>query len=394
VTSFEKIQKGWHRLRRRHRWLAMAIVVVVLVRLCLPFAVKAYVNHSLNRSREYAGRIGRVGFQLWRGRYQIHSIEIFKRNGEVKVPFFSASRLDLAIEWKELFHGSLVGQAIMQEPRLNFVSGPTADQSQTGKNERWDKVLGSLFPFRLNRVEIDDGQIHFRNPNSSPPVDIFLTQVSATATNLTNARDLRKELPSGLVAHGTTVAGGGVEIQLQLNPMAQAPTYQFTGQVTNIALAGLNDFLRAYGKFDVADGVFALYASVAAKDGSYDGYLKVFFDRLNVFEWDKERKKDALKIFWEAIVGTTATIFKNQFKDQLATKIPISGTYDSKSVGVGSAIATLLRNAFVRALVPKLDEPVTVEKVKVKEEKKPEPTGKETEADSEGAKGAKGLIKQ
>ena len=253
-------------------------------------------------------------------------------------------------------------------------------------------MLESLFPFRLNRVEIADGQIHFSNPHSSPPVDIFLTQVSAAATNLTNARDLREELPAGLVARGTTVAGGGVEIQLQLNPMAEAPTYQLTGQVTNIALAGMNDFLRAYGKFDVANGVFALYASVAAKDGNYDGYLKVFFDRLNIFEWDKERKKDALKIFWEAIVGTTATIFKNQLKNQLATKIPISGSYDNNSIGVGTAIATLLRNAFVRALVPKLDEPVTVEKVEKKE--KPEHASNETQADPDDAKGARALIKR
>ena len=100
-----------------------------------------------------------------------------------------------------------------------------------------------------------------------------------------------------------------------------------TAQLTNVDLTALNNFLRAYGKFDVARGDFALFASIASKDGNYDGYLKVFFNKLDVFAWEKERKKNVLKIFWDAIVGTAADIFKNQSRDSLATRIPISGSY-------------------------------------------------------------------
>jgi len=89
----------------------------------------------------------------------------------------------------------------------------------------------------------------------------------------------------------------------------------------------------------------------------------VFFRDLNVFEWEKERKKNVLEIFWQAIVGTLATVLKNQPKDQLATKIPITGSFGKTDVHLWPTIATLLRNAFIRALVPKLDQPVKVEKV-------------------------------
>ena len=147
MKLFEKFQSRWRRLRRRHRWLAVLIVVVVLIRLCLPFAVKAYVNHSLNRSREYAGRIGHLDIQLWRGRYRIHSIEIFKRNGEVKVPFFAASRLDLAIEWSELFHGSLVGQVIMYRTAVEFLSAaPPPRNRKTEKMKDGTSCWKAFFP--------------------------------------------------------------------------------------------------------------------------------------------------------------------------------------------------------------------------------------------------------
>jgi hypothetical protein len=49
--------------------------------------------------------------------------------------------------------------------------------------------------------------------------------------------------------------------------------------------------------------------------------------------------------------------------------VPISGSYHDNSIGVWRAIGTLLRNAFVRSLLPKLDEPVTIQPVEKKAEK-------------------------
>ena len=258
----------------------------------------------------------------------------------------------------------------MDRPRLNFVSGPTADQTQTGTNESWSAMLETLFPFQLNRLEITNGQIHFQNQYSIPPVDIFLNELSATATNLTNSREIKSELPAGLTAHGTTIGGGGLDLRLQLNPLTETPTYQLTTQLTNVNLTALNDFLKAYGKFDVERGKFALFASVAAKDGNYDGYLKVFFNNLDVFAWEKERQKNVLQIFWQAVVGTLTTAFKNQPKDSLAARIPISGSYKDQKIGMWTAVASLMRNAFIRALVPKVDEKVTVQNVEQKVEEK------------------------
>jgi hypothetical protein len=190
---------------------------------------------------------------------------------------------------------------------------------------------------------------------------------------LTNARNVQSELPAGVTAHSTTVGGGRLEIQLQLDPVAKAPTYQVTAQLTNVNLPALNDFLKAYGKFDVERGGFNLFASIAAKDGNYDGYAKVFFTKLDVFAWEKERKKNALEIFWQGIVGTLAAAFKNQPHDYLAARIPIYGSYGKEKIGAWRAVGTMLRNAFIKALVPKLDEQATVRQVERKEEAEGKP---------------------
>ena len=162
------LRRRWRRTPRAVKWTLISIVfVLVVVRLCLPSVVEGYVNRQLNGSHDYGGRIGHVDVQLWRGEYRIHAIEIVKRQDGGQAPFFAASRVDFSIEWRELFHRAVVGQVAMLQPKLNF------EQTQTGTNESWDKILGSLFPFKLNRMEIMGGEIHFRSPHSNPPVDIF-----------------------------------------------------------------------------------------------------------------------------------------------------------------------------------------------------------------------------
>jgi hypothetical protein len=368
ATRHQRSRRRRSGLRRIEIVIGVIILLAIVFRLALPSALKSYVNRQLARNPNYAGNVEDIDVHLWRGAYEIRNLKILKTDSEVPAPLFEVKRMDLSIEWKEIFHGAIVGEVVLDQPEINFVAGPTEAETQTGKEGNWVQTLESLFPVKINRMEITQGTIHFQNFHSTPPVDIFLNGVTATATNLTNSRDLKEALPAGILARGTTLGEGGVEIQLQLNPMATTPTFEVTAQLTNVNLVALNDFLKAYGKFDVARGTFALYTSFAAADGKYDGYAKVFFEDLDVFAWEKERKKNILQIFWQAIVGGVGAVFRNHPKDTLATKIPFSGTYDSSQVDVWTAVGTLLRNAFISALVPKLDRTITVEEVKIKEE--------------------------
>jgi hypothetical protein len=356
-------RRRWCLTRRTSYWIIGVIVFLICVRLALPYALERYVNRQLNRSKDYSGQIGTVTVHLWRGAYQIHDVHIFKRNGQVPVPFFSARILDLSLQWSELFHGAIVSEIVMQNPSLNFVAGLSAEQSQTGRENNWGDLLKSLTPFDINRLDIKRGQIHFQNPYATPPVDIYLNDLSATATNFNNTRGLTQKLPAGVMAQGTTLGGGNLSLQVHVNPLAKTPTFELTGELTNVDVVALNNFLRAYGKFDVARGDFALFTSFAAKDGNYDGYFKVFFKNLKVFRWEEDKKKDVLEIFWKAIVGTLAAAFKNQPHDQLATKIPVSGSLGNTDVHVWPTITSLLQNAFIKSLSPRVDERVKVEKV-------------------------------
>lgn len=362
--------KGFYKYSRRTLYVLGGLVfLLILIRLAMPYAIKHYVNRQLNQSKDYGGSVGDIHVALWRGAYQIDNINIQKKDGQVKEPFFSSPFMDLSIEWSALFHHSVVGKVYIQQPKLNFVKGPTPEKTQSGADTPWNEMLENLFPFKLNRLDINNGEIHYKDDFSDPKVDIYFSQLGATATNLSNAKHQRQHLPAGIVANAKTIGGGSMDFNLQFNPIAPAPEYQLQASLTNVDLRALNDFLRAYGKFDVEKGEFAMFTSVAATNKAYDGYIKVLFNHLDVFAWKKERQKNILKIFWEAIVGAVTTVLKNQPEDQLATKVPISGVYTNSSVDIASTIGELLRNAFIRALLPKYDKPVTTGEVAKKVKK-------------------------
>jgi hypothetical protein len=49
-------------------------------------------------------------------------------------------------------------------------------------------------------------------------------------------------------------------------------------------------------------------------------------------------------------------IFKNDRKDSVATRVPLSGSFDDPKIGVWAAVRTALHHAFIHALRPGLEE--------------------------------------
>src|SRR5207247_3924925 len=104
-------------------WIALLVIGILagVGRALLPWAVRDYVNRTLDRSPLYTGTIGEVEIHLLRGAYSIRDVRISKTSGDVPVPFFASKRVDFAIEWNALAHHRVVGRVLMEEPELNFV---------------------------------------------------------------------------------------------------------------------------------------------------------------------------------------------------------------------------------------------------------------------------------
>lgn len=342
-------------------FLFAVIVILLVVRLVLPYYVRDYVNKTLDDVGGYHGHVRDVSLSLWRGAYQIHDVSLVKVEGKVKDPFFDAPTVDLAIQWSELFHGALVCKVTLHEPVINFVQGPSKEDSQLWIDKEWSDKVRKLFPFRINSFVVRDGQVHYKDDHHEPPLDLFVKEVDLTANNLTNSQKLSKTLKASVKGQGRTFGDAPVRLSLDLDPYSVRPTFKMAAELEKVDLVKLNKFLRAYAKLDVSDGEFSMYTEMDCDDGHFKGYVKPMFWHLQIAEWNS-KKENVLELFWKAIVSGVTELFKNQEKDQLATIVPLSGNLEDPDVDIWSTIMNVLKNAFVRAFLPKLEGAAGIEK--------------------------------
>jgi len=258
------------------------------------------------------------------------------------------------------------------ECSVNFVRGETKEESQTSIDRTWLQVVQDLFPFRINRFRIREGSIWFHDLGTEPKVDVYMTNVMALCTNLYNTRNLSTELPADFRARGTTLGGGQIQLHVKLDPLADVPRFDLELALREVNLPDLNELLEAYGKFNVKRGTFEVFAEIAGSEGSFDGYVKPFFEDLDVFEL-KDDAQNPVKLLWQAIVAGAVKIFKNHPEDQVATKIPVSGTFEKTDVAIWTTVLNVLRNAFIEAFNARVDDTINLferdEEGKRKEEK-------------------------
>ncbi|HTD86605.1 MAG TPA: DUF748 domain-containing protein [Candidatus Binatia bacterium] len=349
-----RIRRGWRALGLV---LLILITLVVIARALLPNFVRDYVNRTLDKNPLYAGKIGPVDIHLLRGAYAIRDVRISKTTGNVPVPFFAARRMDFAIQWDALWHRKLVGRVVMDQPELNFVDAPSESEDQTGAGAPWLKMIEDLFPFRINQALVRNGAIHFRAFQTEKPVDIYMTDVEASIDNLTNIRDETKPLVSTVQATAIAMDHAKFEFKMTLDPFSYRPTFHMAMRLIGLDVTKLNDLARAYGKFDFERGWFDLVVEADAKEALIKGYAKPLFRDLKIFSLREDIKdENILQVFWQALVGGVTSLFKNHARDQFGTLVPFTGDLSQKtSADILATIGNVLRNAFVRAYLPRLE---------------------------------------
>lgn len=352
--------------RKRRRIILLSILgVLIIFRLILPFIVLKYVNKQLANLEQYWGHVDDIDIHLYRGAYVINDMEILKlekgtRKTE-KIPFFKCPKIDLSVEWSALFDGEVVGEIYTEKPVLNFVKGAHKGEDVAADTADFRQLVDALMPIKVNRFGIKDGEVHYIDHTRKPNLDISMKNIEAEARNLSNVNESNDLLPAYLNGTGNAY-DGKFKVNVKFDALAKQPTFDLNTSMDGLNLVKVNDFLRAYGNFDVKKGTFGLYAEFAAKDGHFGGYVKPILKDLDVVQFNKE-EGSVPQILWESLVGFGAEILQNQKEEQLATKIPIKGTFQDADVDVWRAIAYILRNAFLQALKPSVDNSININKM-------------------------------
>lgn len=346
-------------MKRRYRWplwfLVSIIVLLVVVHLALPVVVRNYLNDKLANMGDYSGHVEDVDLALWRGAYRINGLKIVKREGKVPVPLLDSPSIDLSVSWHSLWYDhAVVAEVTFTRPELNFVDGGKNNEqnSQTGKGTDWREQMNKLVPFTLNEVRVNDGSIAFRNFNSKPQVNLKATDINASLYNLTNVENPKGTRDARFEGRAKLFGQAALDAEATFDPMNNFEDFDFRLRATGVELRKLNDFASAYAKFDFNAGQGDVVVEAKARKGEVTGYIKPLLRDVDVFNWQQDVEnsdKSWFRSVWEALVGGTETVLKNQGKNQFATRVDLSGNVHQQNISAFQAFLQILRNGFVQA---------------------------------------------
>jgi len=137
--------------------------------------------------------------------------------------------------------------------------------------------------------------------------------------------------------------------------------------VKQVSLPEVNPWLRQYIKADAESGDFELFLEIAAADGKFKGYAKPILQNVDITS--TQEHDNALRKLWEGIVEFAANLFENQRQEQVAARIPFSGTIENPKAGILATVASVIRNAFVSAFARSLEGSISLRDVKKNSEK-------------------------
>ena len=351
--------------RRKKRWRIFLYIAValVIIRVILPYVLLHFANDRLKKMPGYYGHIRDLDLAIIRGAYTLDGFFLDKMDSisEKRTPFLSAGVIDLSVQWNALFHGRIVGELVIDTAEVRFTKEAAEPADLQKDTAGFKDLLHDFMPLKINRLEIHNSAIRYIDPTSKPKVDVQLSRVDVLATNLSNVMDSAVVLPSKVVA-SAGLYGGQLSFNMGIDPLASSPTFDMNLKLTETNLKELNEMLQAYANVDVNKGTMSLYAEMATRNGEFDGYVKPVIKDLDVL--GPEDKNDSFfhKIY-EGIVGTAGDILDNPKKDQIATKVVLKGKLSDVQVNTFYAVIQVLRNAFIQALIPAIDQDVSINSV-------------------------------
>jgi hypothetical protein len=366
-----------------HRWTRLhtfggVLAVLLALRGVLPLVVRHHVNRVLDSAEAYTGTIGDVDINLWRGAYEVEDLVIQKRVGGEPQPLLEAARLDLSVHWRDLLRGVVAGEAVLHRPVLELVLAPSAAEAeaegevaeegagQTGTGVSWTERLDALVPLRIDRFATRDGELRLRDETTDPPFDLLIEDFYLEGLDLATASARTSDGLATIEAAGRPFGTGELELLLELDPTAAEPRFELELEMRKVPLVELNDLLQAYGNVDAEEGELSLYAEFVVEQGAITGYVKPLLENVQVFRFREiEDPGDALEALWEGFVALASEVLENQPHDRLATVVELQGRVDSPSTDVWNVIGNVLRNGFVAALRPALDDTIELRGLEV-----------------------------
>jgi Domain of Unknown Function (DUF748) len=202
---------------------------------------------------------------------------------------------------------------------------------------------------RADDLHLVKSTFGFVNRATQPQYRLFLDNAEAHVRNFSNQ-----------LAEGTAVAkvtgrfmgSGRTMVGANFRPETQGPDFALAASIEDTDMRALNPLLRAYGKFDVMQGLFSVYTELRVQNRTVQGYVKPILRKTDVYDAQQDQEKNLFKQLYEAVVGGVSALLENIPRREVAAKVDLSGPLENPEASTWQVLVSLIQNAFFRAILP------------------------------------------
>jgi hypothetical protein len=207
------------------------------------------------------------------------------------------------------------------------------------------------------RVDVDsavirDGTFAIVNRQGDSPYRLFVAGTSARVEHFSNQRSERRGRAS---LSGKFMGSAPLQIDADFAPAATQADFRIVTRLEEVPLPQMNDFLRSKAGIDVTKGRLSLYSEMRVRNGRVDGYVKPLFADMDVYDVEQDSGKSIFQQLKEALVGAGTTVLENRPRSEVATVASLSGPVENPNASTLDVVLGLLRNAFIKAILPGLE---------------------------------------
>jgi Domain of Unknown Function (DUF748) len=213
--------------KRRILWLVGVLGLIVLG---TTFIASHYINpiirlrveRGMNRNLQgYQTSLKSVHLSLLDGTLFLYGLDVIQE-AHPQPPVIKIPTLRVHIQWSELFWGRVVAECLISQPtaRIDLPQLRTEASRKTPlKQEGWQQALQSIYPFKFNKFQIQDGDITYIDADSSRP--IRLEHLELSADNIRNIHVPENRYPSSIHVETAMFGTGRATIDGHANFLAE-----------------------------------------------------------------------------------------------------------------------------------------------------------------------------
>lgn len=187
-------------LGRRGRWIvggiALFLALLVVASFFVDEPLRRYIEGQMNeRLKGYTARIERLSFHPIGASLTLFNI-VMTQDAHPDPPVLHVGRLDASVQWKALFFGRVVADFRVERPKIyadrQHFESEMKDPTPI-KDHGWQGAFEAIYPLKINRVRIVDGEITYVDDTRFKP--LRLSRVGITAENIRNIRSKDRVYP-------------------------------------------------------------------------------------------------------------------------------------------------------------------------------------------------------